>query len=93
MYVVADFAAGPVQYGSARDGDGAVPPQMPVWSGGYSDLARLVKAVDGALAHVFAPDVYGQLSVRSGKWAVGRLVLDVLFCVVCVGDLRFLFSG
>ncbi len=64
MYVVADFAAGPVQYGSSRDGDGAVPAQMPLWSGGYSDLVRLVKVVDGALAHVIAPDVHGLESVR-----------------------------
>ncbi len=73
MYVVADFAAGPVQYGSAREGDGAVPPQMPVWSGGYGDMARLVKVVGSALDHVIAPDVYGQQIIRLGvgDWGLG----------------------
>ena len=64
MYVVADFAAGPVQYGSAKEGDGAVSPHVPVWDGGYSDMARLVKVVDSALAHVIAPDVYGEDFIR-----------------------------
>ena len=64
MYVVADFAAGPVQYGSAKDGDGAVSRQMPVWNGGYGDMAKLVKVVQSAIVHVVAPDLYGQEIIR-----------------------------
>ena len=66
MYVVADFAAGPVQYGSVKDGDGAVSRAMPVWNGGYGDMAKLVKVVQSAIAHVLAPDLYGQESIRCG---------------------------
>jgi hypothetical protein len=72
MYIVADFAAGPVQYGSAKEGDGAVSPNVPVWSGGYSDMARLVKVVDSALAHVIAPDVYGEDFIRFASRAVSQ---------------------
>jgi hypothetical protein len=64
MYVVADFAAGPVQYGSLKEGDGAVSPQMVQWEGGYHDMAQLVKVVHSALLHVLAADVHGLQRIR-----------------------------